>query len=61
MLLRRAREFADRMMSAFDTTTGIPKGTVNLGANVTLDGGGHSASLAELGTIQVQTTCSACR
>lgn len=53
-LLSRAQEFADRMMSAFDTTTGIPKNTLDLGANATMAGQGHSSALSELGTIQVR-------
>lgn len=55
----RAQDFADRMMPAFDTPTGIPRGVIDLGTRVSTAtpwaGGGNSAVLSELGSIQVCT------
>lgn len=47
---------ADRMMPAFQTTTGIPRGVINLGTQLSFPtswaGGANGAVLSELGSVQ---------
>ena len=56
VLLEKAQDLGDRLLPAFNTPTGIPKGQVNLhsGAAASLGWTGSSSVLAELGTLQVE-------
>jgi len=56
VLLAKAQDLGDRLMPAFNTPTGIPRGQVNLrsGAAASLGWTGSSSVLAELGTLQVE-------
>lgn len=56
ILLEKAKELGDRLMPAFNTTTGLPKARVDLGSGRTKD---HhwapgSALLADVGTCQME-------
>lgn len=61
LLFCRAQAIAERMMPAFDTPTGIPRGTINLGtqasAATSWAGGANGAVLSELGSVQVCHFC----
>ncbi|KAK9909409.1 hypothetical protein WJX75_001817 [Coccomyxa subellipsoidea] len=58
VFLTKAQAIAERMMPAFDTPTGIPRGTINLGtqasAATSWAGGANGAVLSELGSVQME-------
>jgi mannosyl-oligosaccharide alpha-1,2-mannosidase len=56
IFLDKAVDLADRMLPAFDTTTGIPQNNVNLQSGAATNAGwtGSASVLSELGTLQVE-------
>jgi mannosyl-oligosaccharide alpha-1,2-mannosidase len=56
IFLEKAKELADRIMPAFSTGSGIPRGSINLGSGTaqSLSWTGGRSVLAEVGTLQIE-------